>query len=135
MIFQGRIKQVLPMRSGTSQKTGNEWKALPFIFEYFENPSDRYADTVVLETLDTDIIPNIKEGMEVKIGFGHHASEYDGKYYNNLRMYFIESVKRQPQQQPEAQPQQQPEAQPQQQSTGGYQVQQPAEDETEDLPF
>ena len=119
MIFQGRIKQVLPMRSGTSQKTGNEWKALPFIFEYFENPSDRYADTVVLETLDTDIIPHIKEGMEVKIGFGHHASEYDGKYYNNLRMYSIESVKRQPQQQP----------------TGGYQVQQPAEDETDDLPF
>ena len=110
---------MLPMRSGTSQKTGNEWKALPFIFEYFENPSDRYADTVVLETLDTNIIPNIKEGMEVKIGFGHHASEYDGKYYNNLRMYFIESVKRQPQQQP----------------TGGYQVQQPAEDETDDLPF
>ena len=114
------------MRSGTSQKTGNEWKALPFIFEYFENPSDRYADTVVLETLDTNIIPHIKEGMEVKIGFGHHASEYDGKYYNNLRMYFIESVKRQLQQQQAAQPQQQ---------TGGYQVQQPAEDETDDLPF
>lgn len=126
MIFQGRIKQVLPMRSGTSQKTGNEWKALPFIFEYFENPSDRYADTVVLETLDTDIIPHIKEGMEVKIGFGHHASEYDGKYYNNLRMYSIESVKRQLQQQQAAQPQQ---------HTGGYQVQQPAEDETDDLPF
>ena len=82
---------------------------------------------MVLETLDTNIIPHIKEGMEVKIGFGHHASEYDGKYYNNLRMYFIESVKRQPQQQPAAQPQQQP--------TGGYQVQQPAEDETDDLPF
>ena len=126
MIFQGRIKQVLPMRSGTSQKTGNEWKALPFIFEYFENPSDRYADTVVLETLDTNIIPHIKEGMEVKIGFGHHASEYDGKYYNNLRMYSIEIVKRQLQQQQAAQPQQ---------HTGGYQVQQPVEDETDDLPF
>ncbi len=123
MIFQGRIKQVLPMRSGTSQKTGNEWKALPFIFEYFENPSDRYADTVVLETLDTDIIPHIKEGMEVKIGFGHHASEYDGKYYNNLRMYSIESVKEQFAR-PKAQPQQQPAAQ---------QQQQPAE--CDDLPF
>ena len=42
-------------------------------------------------------------------------------------MYFIESVKRQPQQQPAAQPQQHP--------TDGYQVQQPAEDETDDLPF
>ena len=132
MIFQGRIKQVLPMRSGTSQKTGNEWKALPFIFEYFENPSDRYADTVVLETLDTNIIPHIKEGMEVKIGFGHHASEYDGKYYNNLRMYSIESVKIQPQQQPDAQQQQQPAAQ-QQQQPAAQQQQQPAE--FDDLPF
>lgn len=123
MIFQGRIKQVLPMRSGTSQKTGNEWKALPFIFEYFENPSDRYADTVVLETLDTDIIPHIKEGMEVKIGFGHHASEYDGKYYNNLRIYSFEIVKEQSARQ-KAQPQQQPAAQ---------QQQQPAE--CDDLPF
>ena len=133
MIFQGRIKQVLPMRSGTSQKTGNEWKALPFIFEYFENPSDRYADTVVLETLDTNIIPHIKEGMEVKIGFGHHASEYNGKYYNSLRIYSFEIVKEQFAR-PKAQPQQQPAAQ-QQQQPAAQQQQQPAEDETDDLPF
>ena len=124
---------MLPMRSGTSQKTGNEWKALPFIFEYFENPSDRYADTVVLETLDTDIIPHIKEGMEVKIGFGHHASEYDGKYYNNLRIYSFKIVKEQSAR-PKAQPQQQPAAQ-QQQQPAAQQQQQPAEDETDDLPF
>ena len=119
------------MRSGTSQKTGNEWKALPFIFEYFENPSDRYADTVVLETLDTNIIPHIKEGMEVKIGFGHHASEYDGKYYNNLRMYSFEIVKEQFAR-PKAQPQQQPAAQ-QQQQPAAQQQQQPAE--CDELPF
>ena len=133
MIFQGRIKQVLPMRSGTSQKTGNEWKALPFIFEYFENPSDRYADTVVLETLDTDIIPHIKEGMEVKIGFGHRTSEYNGKYYNSLHIYSFKIVKEQSAR-PKAQPQQQPAAQ-QQQQPAAQQQQQPAEDETDDLPF
>ena len=125
MIFQGRIKQVLPLRSGTSQKTGNEWKALPFIFEYFENPSDRYADTVVLETLDTNIMPYIKEGVEVKIGFGHHAKDYNGKYYNELRMYSFVSAKKQPAQ-PASQSQQQPAVQ---------QQQQPAEGECDDLPF
>jgi hypothetical protein len=81
MEFQGRIAKVLPVRSGVSQRTGNEWKALPFIFEYFENPTDRFADSVVLETFDTKVIENLKEGMEVRCGFGHKTREYEGKTY------------------------------------------------------
>ena len=96
MEFQGRIAKVLPVRSGVSQRTGNEWKALPFIFEYFENPSDRYADSVMLETFDTKVIDNLKEGMEVRCGFGHKTREYtkDGKtmIINDIRLYKIESV-------------------------------------------
>lgn len=94
MEFTGRVKKILPARSGVSQRTGNEWKALPFIFEYFENPTDRFADTVLLETFDTNVIDNLKEGMEIRCGFGHRTREYDGKTYNELRLYKIESVKR-----------------------------------------
>lgn len=98
MEFTGRIKQVLPMRSGVSQRTGNEWKSLPFIFEYFENPSDRYADSVVLETFDTKVIENLKEGMEVRCGFGHRVRTFqkDGKEMtiNELRLYKIESIRK-----------------------------------------
>ena len=93
MEFQGRVKKLLPIRSGVSQRTGNEWKALPFIFEYFENPTDRFADTVVLETFDTNVIDNLKEGMEIRCGFGHRTREYEGKTYNELRLYKIESVR------------------------------------------
>ena len=96
MEFQGRIAKVLPVRSGVSQRTGNEWKSLPFIFEYFENPSDRYADSVMLETFDTNVIDNLKEGMDVCCGFGHRTREYtkDGKtmIINDIRLYKIESV-------------------------------------------
>lgn len=98
MEFQGRIAKLLPLRQGVSQRTGNEWKALPFVFEYYENPSDRYADSVVLETFDTNVIDNLKEGMEVRCGFGHHTREYDkdGKtmVINDLRLYKIESVRK-----------------------------------------
>ncbi len=93
MEFTGRIKKVLPLRSGTSQRTGNEWKALPFIFEYFEHPTDRYADTVMLETFDENVINNMKEGMEVRCGFAHHTREYEGRVFNEVRLYKIESVK------------------------------------------
>ena len=76
MEFQGRIAKLLPVRSGVSQRTGNEWKSLPFIFEYFEHDSDRYADSVMLETFDTNVIDNLQEGMEVRCGFGHRTREY-----------------------------------------------------------
>lgn len=99
MEFQGRIAKVLPVRSGVSQRTGNEWKSLPFIFEYFEHESDRYADSVLLETFDTKVIDNLKEGMEVRCGFGHKTREFtkqDGTtaVINDLRLYKIESVRK-----------------------------------------
>ena len=103
MEFQGRIAKVLPVRSGVSQRTGNEWKSLPFIFEYFEHESDRYADSVMLETFDTNVIDNLKEGMEVICGFGHKTREFtkqDGTkaFINDLRLYKIESVRKAQQQ-------------------------------------
>ena len=108
MEFQGRIAKLLPIRQGVSQRTGNEWKSLPFIFEYFEHESDRYADSVMLETFDTKVIDNMKEGMEVRCGFGHKTREFtkqDGTtaVINDLRLYKIESVRKEQQL---AQPQQ-----------------------------
>ena len=125
MEFQGRIAKLLPIRQGVSQRTGNEWKSLPFIFEYFEHDSDRYADSVLLETFDTKVIDNLKEGMEVRCGFGHKTREFtkqDGTtaVINDLRLYKIESV-RKSQNQPAQQAIQQPVGQ---QSAPQYQTQQ-----------
>jgi len=98
---------------------------MPFIFEYFENQSDRYADSVLLETFDEKVINNLKEGMEVRCGFGHKTREFtkqDGTtaVINDLRLYKIESVRK------EQQPAQQRQAPQQQQQGGG---------DTDDLPF
>ena len=99
MEFQGRIAKLLPIRQGVSQRTGNEWKSLPFIFEYFEHDSDRYPDSVMLETFDTNVIDNLQEGMEVRCGFGHRSREFtkqDGTkaFINDFRLYKIESVRK-----------------------------------------
>ena len=98
MEFTGRIAKLLPIRQGVSQRTGNEWKSLPFIFEYFEHESDRYADSVMLETFDEKVINNLQEGMEVRCGFGHRTREYtkDDKtmIINDIRLYKIESVRK-----------------------------------------
>ena len=129
MEYQGRIRKVLPVRTGTSQRTGNNWKCLPFVFEYFENETDRWPDSVVLETFDEKVINSLKEGMEVRCGFGHRAKEFDGKTFNELRLYKIESVKG------SEQPAQQPQPQPASEQHAAQHQQQQAQEQPDDLPF
>ena len=135
MEFTGRIAKVLPIRQGVSQRTGNEWKSLPFIFEYFEHDSDRYADSVMLETFDTNVIDNLQEGMEVRCGFGHKTREYtkDGKtmIINDIRLYKIESVRKAQQPAPAPQAQQAAAPFPPQVDSNGN----PIKEKDDDLPF
>ena len=90
MEFKGRIQKVLGKREGVSQRTGQPWCVQEFIFEYFEHDTDRYSDSVVLETMDTNVMEHLKEGAPVYIGFGHRVEEYNGRHYNRLRMYRCE---------------------------------------------
>lgn len=96
MEFQGRIARLLPIRQGVSQRTGNEWKTQPFVFEYFETPEQRWSDKVLLETRDANIMAQLKEGMEVRCGFGHNVRDYEGRTYNEVRLYRIELQAEQP---------------------------------------
>lgn len=114
MEFEGRIMKVLPVRSGTSSK--GEWKALPFIFEYFETDDQRWSDKVLLETMEPSIMGKIgafvergadnkgiveNGGMKLKgeikcrCGFSHSVREWtdkDGKtsHFNQVRLYKFE---------------------------------------------
>lgn len=89
MEFNGRIVRLLPMTSGVSAKTGEPWKAQPFIFEYFERDSDRYPDRVVLDAFGDDDIAKLKEGREVRCSFYHAVYEKDGRAFNRIRLHKI----------------------------------------------
>lgn len=127
MEFTGRIMKVCELRTGVSERTGNEWKTQGFVFEYFENQTDRYSDKVYLETFDENIIAQLKENMPVRIGFGHRVRDYTNQQgktmqINELRMYKFESLA-----QGANQPAQGANGQHgDQQSTQGNQVAQPA---------
>lgn len=152
MEFQGRIAKVLPIRQGVSERTGNEWKSLPFIFEYFESGEQRWSDKVLLETIDTNIMAQIgkylKKGtdgkaviengecvmlgeLKCKCGFSNSVRTFDKKdgtkvTINEVRMYKFEVLAQQPSGQPQAQqPAFQPQPAPQQQGGG----------DEDDLPF
>jgi hypothetical protein len=93
MQFQGRIFKLFPVQSGTSSR--GEWMKQDFIFEYFEQPTDRYADRVLLSVMNDRIKEyDLHEGDEVIIGFGHNTREYQGRYFNDVRMYHFEKVVR-----------------------------------------
>lgn len=92
MQFQGRIYKLFPIQTGTSQR--GEWTKQDFIFEYFEQPTDRYADRVLLSVMNDRIKEyDLHEGDEVIIGFGHNTREYQGRYFNDVRLYHFEKVK------------------------------------------
>ena len=105
MEFTGRISRLFEARRGVSMRTGQPWKALPFVFEFFENEEDRYASFVKLETFNTDIMAKIapfiakgedgkaiiKEGcmeltknIDVKCNFRLNISLYNGRVYNEV---------------------------------------------------
>lgn len=87
--------KVCELRQGVSERTGNEWKSQGFIFEYFENPTDRYSDKVFLETFDDNIIAQLQDNLPVRIGFGHRVREYTNQQgktmqINEMRVYKFE---------------------------------------------
>ena len=154
MEFNGVIQKVMPKRSGTSARTGNQWETQGFIFEYKENPTDRTSDSVPLETFSSDTIKSFEKWMEkdadgnpivenglinltrplyVHIGFGHRARTYTNEQtgktsiFTDFNIYKFEWLK-----QPETPPtfdnaQKQPAAAQAEQSADGEQ--------TDDLPF
>ena len=92
MEFEGQIIKVLPKRSGTSERTGNQWETQGFVFEYKEHDTDPWHDRVYLETFDTNIMANLVEGAIAKIGFRHKTDDYNGRTYNRLQMNSFELV-------------------------------------------
>lgn len=103
MQFQGRIYKIYPTQSGTSAN-GNQWSRQDFVFEYFEQPTDRYADRVLLSVMNDRIREyDLHEGDTVICGFAHTTREYQGRCFNDIRLYHFEKVKQTGQQPAERQ--------------------------------
>ena len=111
MEFTGRISRLFEPREGVSMRTGQPWKALPFIFEFFESEEDRYASFAKLETFDTNIMAKIaqfvaigddgnavikdgcmelKKNVEVKCNFRLNIRVYKENVFNEVMLRNME---------------------------------------------
>lgn len=95
MEYIGRIAKIENERQGVSAKTGNPWHSISFVFEYFTPENQRYPDSVLLETMDENIINQLKndeifKNMNakscVKIAFYHKTRTYENRTFNDIRI-------------------------------------------------
>ena len=87
MDLQGKIIAVLPERSGVSAR--GEWKAGSFVIETHDN----YPKKMVFDVFGADRLAQfaIKAGEELLVSFDIDAHEYQGRWYNSIRAWPIQS--------------------------------------------
>lgn len=85
----GKIIQVLPERSGTSARTGSEWRMGSYVLE---TTTDRFPRKMMFEVFGSDKIQqfNIQVGEMVRVSFDIDARESQGRWYNSIRAWNVD---------------------------------------------
>ena len=89
MELSGKIIAILPQRSGTS-KTGNAWESQDFVIE----TSDQYPKKMCFNVWGAEKLAqfNIQEGEELTVSFDIDCREWNGKWFNDIRVWKVERV-------------------------------------------
>lgn len=86
MEIQGNVMKVGVVRSGTSG-SGNAWRTQEVVIEYFEFPSDMWTQKVVIQLRGNAIDDyRLKVGDKVRLRFGLNYREWEGKFYQEVRI-------------------------------------------------
>ncbi|MCD8285570.1 MAG: DUF3127 domain-containing protein [Prevotellaceae bacterium] len=88
MEITGKIIQVLPERSGTSARTGSEWRVASYVLE----TSEQYPKKMAFDVFGSDRIQllNIQAGETLLVKFDIDAHEYQGRWFNSIRAYAVD---------------------------------------------
>ena len=88
MELEGKILVAMPALSGVSQNTGNQWMSQEYVMEYFWFPNQTTPSKIALRVFGEDRIKqfNLQPNDEVKVRFHAEAHEYNGRWFNELRI-------------------------------------------------
>ena len=86
----GKAIAALPVKSGISQKTGEQWQSREYVIE----TQEQYPKKICFEVFGTDKLKefNIRSNDLIKVYFDISAREYNGKWYNSIRAWKVEHV-------------------------------------------
>lgn len=86
----GKAIAALPVKSGVSQRTGEQWQSREYVIE----TQEQFPKKMCFEVFGTDKLKefNIRNNDFIKVHFDITAREYNGKWYNSVRAWKVEHV-------------------------------------------
>ena len=133
----GRIAEVFPAQSGTSQRTGNQWMSQDYLFEFFQWSGQQNPNRLVVRIFGEDNIKRhnlqqYEDNVTLTLRLDASKTKEGDRWFNEVR---ITNVERAGQQQPaQATNVQQPTNSPQQQNNAQHGGENQGEKKN-DLPF
>ena len=90
MELTGKIIAILPPKQGVSQSTGNAWICQDYVLETQET----YPKKCCFNAFGAEKIKdmNIQLGETLTVSLEINASEYQGKWYNQVRAWKVERM-------------------------------------------
>ena len=90
MEIVGKAISALPVKSGVSKRTGEQWQSREYVIE----TQEQYPKKICFEVFGTDKLKefNIRNNDLIKVHFDITAREYNGKWYNSIRAWKVEHV-------------------------------------------
>ena len=120
MQFEGRVKELMPVQSGVSQRSGEPWSSQEFVFGFYETSDAIYEKEIVLKLRNDKIQQlNLQVGDKIKAKFGLGINNYQGRKYNEIYTGDIEILERAQPAQPAPAQQPAPQSEEQEQPTPG----------------
>ena len=86
----GKAIAALQVKSGVSQRTGEQWQSREYVIE----TQEQYPKKICFEVFGIDKLKefNIRSNDLIKVHFDITAREYNGKWYNSIRAWKVEHV-------------------------------------------
>ena len=133
----GRIAEVFPAQSGTSQRTGNQWMSQDYLFEFFQWSGQQNPNRLVVrifgeENIKRHNLQQYEDNVTLTLRLDALKTKEGDRWFNEVRVTNVERIGVQQPAQPSNEQQMVNNPQPQQNTPTGEGN---AEGGDDDLPF
>ena len=85
MEIQGNVMKVGQLKAGTGQN--GEWMRQDYVIEYYEHETDMWTQKIIISLMGDNIKHyGLQVGDKVKVRFGLNYREYNGNFYQDVRL-------------------------------------------------
>lgn len=105
----GRIAEVFPAQSGTSQRTGNQWMSQDYLFEFFQWSGQQNPNRLVVRIFGEDNIKRhnlqqYEDNVTLTLRLDASKTKDGDRWFNEIRITNVDRIgQQQPAQAPTAQ--------------------------------